>query len=150
MFKEFKEFAVKGNVMDMAIGVIIGGAFGKIVSSLLTDILMPPIGLLMGKVDFSTLFISLNGQSYPTLAAAKAAGAPTINYGLFINTLLDFTIVAFVIFLVIKQINKLKKPALPAAPAAPATRPCKYCLSEIPVKATRCAHCTSELEFASR
>ena len=150
MFKEFKDFAVKGNVMDMAIGVIIGSAFGKIVSSLLSDILMPPIGLLMGKVDFSSLFISLNGQSYPSLAAAKAAGAPTINYGLFLNTALDFVIVAFVIFLVIKQLNKLKKPAPAAAPSAPTTKPCKYCLSEIPIKATRCAHCTSEIEFASR
>ncbi len=150
MWKEFKEFAVKGNVMDMAIGVIIGGAFGKIVSSLLADILMPPIGLLMGKVDFSSLFFSLNGQAYPSLAAAKAAGAPTINYGLFVNTLLDFVIVAFVIFMVIKQLNKMKKPAPPVAPSAPTTKSCKYCLSEIAIKATRCAHCTSEIEFASR
>ena len=148
MWKEFKEFAVKGNVMDMAIGVIIGGAFGKIISSLLADILMPPIGLLMGKVDFSSLFFSLNGQPYPSLAAAKAAGAPTVNYGLFISTLLDFVIVAFVIFMVIKQLNKMKKSA--PAPAAPHTKSCNYCLSEIPVKATRCAHCTSEIEFASR
>lgn len=150
MWKEFKDFAVKGNVMDMAIGVIIGGAFGKIVSSLLADVLMPPIGLLMGKVDFSSLFISLNGQAYPSLTAAKAAGAPTINYGLFLNTLLDFVIVAFVIFLVIKQLNKLKKQAPAPAAASPTTKFCKFCLYEIPIKASRCAHCTSEIEFASR
>lgn len=148
MWKEFKEFAVKGNVIDMAIGVIIGGAFGKIVSSLLADVLMPPIGLLMGRVDFSSLFISLNGQSYPSLAAAKTAGAPTINYGVFLSTLLDFTIIAFVIFMVIKQINRLKKQEPASAAAVPATKECRFCLSSIPIKATRCAHCTSELEFA--
>ncbi len=146
MWKEFREFAVKGNVIDMAIGVIIGGAFGKIVSSLLADVLMPPIGLLMGKVDFSSLFISLNGQSYPSLAAAKAAGAPTINYGVFLNTFLDFAIVAFVIFLVIKQINRLKRQE-PAPAASPTTQECRFCLSSIPIKATRCSHCTSDLEF---
>ena len=150
MFKEFKEFAIKGNVIDMAIGVVIGGAFGKIVSSLLSDVLMPPIGLLMGRVDFSSLFLSLDGKSYPSLAVAKTAGAPSINYGVFLNTALDFVIVAFVIFMVIKQINRLKRQAPAAAPAAPTTKPCQYCLSEIPIKATRCAHCTSELQFATR
>ena len=143
--REFKEFAIKGNVIDMAIGVIIGGAFGKIISSLLTDVLMPPIGLLMGNVDFSSLFISLNGQQYPSLAAAKAAGAPTLNYGVFINTVIDFTIVAFVIFLLIKQINRLKRQAPPPATASPITKECPFCLSSIAIKASRCAHCTSEL-----
>ena len=142
---EFKEFAIKGNVLDMAIGVIIGGAFGKIVSSLLADVLMPPIGLLMGNVDFSSLFVSLNGQSYPSLVAAKAAGAPTLNYGVFLNSILDFVIVAFVIFMVIKQINRLKRQATAPAPAAPTTKACPECLSNIPIKASRCAHCTSEL-----
>lgn len=140
MLKEFKEFAMKGNVLDMAIGVIIGGAFGKIVSSLVGDVLMPPIGLLMGKVDFSSLFINLSGTSQPSLAAAKAAGAPTINYGVFLQTVLDFTIVAFVIFMIVKQVNRLKTPD---APGAPATKACAYCLSTIPIKATKCAHCAS-------
>ncbi|MGQ0811422.1 MAG: large conductance mechanosensitive channel protein MscL [Nitrospiraceae bacterium] len=140
MLKEFKEFAMKGNVLDMAIGVIIGGAFGKIVSSMVSDILMPPIGLLMGKVDFSSLFINLSGQSQPSLAAAKAAGAPTINYGVFLQAILDFVIVAFVIFMIIKQVNRLKKP-VPAA--VPTTKSCPHCLSEIPIKAVKCAHCTS-------
>ena len=121
MMKEFKEFAMRGNVLDMAIGVIIGGAFGKIVSSLVADVLMPPIGLVMGKVDFSSLFITLSGQDYPSLAAAKAAGAPTLNYGVFLQTVLDFLIVAFVISLVVKQINRLKRtpPPAPAAPPEP-------------------------------
>lgn len=118
MLKEFKEFAMKGNVLDMAIGVIIGGAFGKIVSSLVGDVLMPPIGLLMGKVDFSSLFLTLSGQDYPSLAAAKAAGAPTVNYGVFLQTVFDFVIIAFVIFLLVKQVNRLKS-APPPAPAAP-------------------------------
>jgi large conductance mechanosensitive channel len=140
MLKEFKEFAMKGNVLDMAIGVIIGGAFGKIVSSLVGDVLMPPIGLLMGKVDFSSLFINLSGTPQPSLAAAKAAGAPTINYGVFLQTVLDFTIIAFVIFMIVKQVNRMKTPD---APGAPATKPCAYCLSTIPIKATKCAHCAS-------
>ena len=118
MLKEFKEFAMKGNVLDMAIGVIIGGAFGKIVSSLVGDVLMPPIGLLMGKVDFSSLFLTLSGQDYPSLAAAKAAGAPTLNYGVFLQTVFDFVVIAFVIFLLVKQVNRLKS-APPPAPAAP-------------------------------
>ncbi len=145
MFKEFKEFAMKGNVLDMAIGVIIGGAFGKIVSSLLADVLMPPIGLLMGKVDFSSLFFSLNGQPYPSLAAAKTAGAPTLNYGVFLNTLLDFIIVAFVVFLVVKQINRIKRQEPAPAPKAPSTKDCKFCCSVIPIKATKCPQCTSAL-----
>ncbi len=150
MFKEFKEFAVKGNVLDMAIGVIIGGAFGKIVSSILSDVLMPPIGLLMGNVDFSSLFISLNGQSYPSLAVAKAAGAPTLNYGVFLNTVLDFLVVAFVIFLVVKQINRLKKQQSATAPSVPTTKNCEYCCSNIPLKAVRCPNCTSELRVLSK
>jgi large conductance mechanosensitive channel len=146
MLKEFKEFAMKGNVLDMAIGIIIGAAFGKIISSMVSDILMPPIGMLMGKVDFSSLFINLTGQPFPSLAAAKSAGAPTINYGVFLQTILDFVIVAFVIFMVVKQVNRFKKPDAPPAP--PSTKPCPYCLSEIPLKATRCSHCTSDVKVA--
>ena len=142
MLKEFKEFAMKGNVLDMAIGVIIGAAFGKIVTSLVSDVLMPPIGLLMGQVDFSSLFLNLSSTPQPSLAAAKAAGTPTINYGVFLQTVLDFIIIAFVIFMMVKQINRLKKPA---APAAPTTKDCPLCLSTIPIKATRCAHCTSSV-----
>lgn len=119
MLKEFKEFAMKGNVLDMAIGVIMGGAFGKIVSSMVSDVLMPPIGLLMNNVDFSSLFINLSKQDYPSLAAAKAAGAPTLNYGVFLQAVLDFLIVAFVIFMVVKQVNRLKKEAPPAPPKPP-------------------------------
>ncbi len=141
MFKEFKEFAMRGNVMDLAIGIIIGAAFGKIVTSFVNDILMPPIGLLLGKVDFSNLFIDLSGKGYQTLELAKAAGAPTINYGLFLNTVIDFVIVAFAIFLVVKQLNKMK----PKVEEVPDTQECTYCLSKIPLKATRCPHCTSEL-----
>ena len=146
MLKEFKEFAMKGNVLDMAIGIIIGAAFGKIISSMVSDILMPPIGMLMGKVDFSSLFINLTGQPFPSLAAAKSAGAPTINYGVFLQTILDFVIVAFVIFMIVKQVNRFKKPDAPPAP--PATKPCPYCLSEIPLKAIRCSHCTSDVKAA--
>ena len=142
MLKEFKDFAMKGNVLDMAIGVIIGGAFGKIVSSLVSDVLMPPLGLLMGKVDFSSLFINLSGTPQPSLTAAKAAGAPTINYGVFLQATFDFIIIAFVIFLLVKQVNRLKKPA---PTAAPTTKDCPHCLSAIPVKATKCAHCTSNV-----
>jgi len=144
MFKEFKEFAMRGNVLDMAIGIIIGAAFGKIITSIVNDILMPPLGLILGKVDFSSLFINLSGQSYATLAQAKAAGAATINYGLFINTVIDFLIVAFVIFLLIKQVNRFKKQP---APAAATTKECPFCLSTVPLKATRCAFCTSELKL---
>ncbi len=147
MLKEFKEFAMRGNVLDMAIGIIIGAAFGKIVTSFVSDVLMPPIGLLLGKLDFSNLFIDLSGQAHPSLAAAKAAGAATINYGVFLNTVIDFVIVAFVIFLMVRQINRLKrKEEAPAA--APTTKECTYCLSSIPIKATRCPHCTSEIKAA--
>ena len=143
MFKEFKEFAMRGNVLDMAIGIIIGAAFGQVITSIVNDILMPPLGLILGKVDFSSLFINLTGQSYATLAQAKAAGAATINYGLFINTVIDFLIVAFVIFLLVKQVNRFKKQP---APAATTTRECPFCLSVVPLKATRCAFCTSEFK----
>ena len=145
MLKEFKEFAMRGNVLDMAIGIIIGGAFGKIISSLVGDVLMPPIGRLMGNLDFTNLFVALNGQAYDSLKADKDAGAPTINYGLFLNTVIDFVIVAFVIFLLVKQMNRLKKEA-PAA--APSTKECPYCLSQIPLKATRCVGWTSEVKAA--
>jgi large conductance mechanosensitive channel len=140
MFKEFKEFAVKGNVIDMAVGIIIGAAFGKIVNSLVNDVLMPPIGLLLGKVDFSNLFVNLSGKSYETLSSAKAAGAATLNYGIFVNTVIDFIILALAIFLMVRQVNRLKRQA------EPSTRACPYCLSKIPIKATRCPHCTSELK----
>ena len=143
MLKEFKEFAMRGNVLDMAVGIIIGAAFGKIVSSMVDDVLMPPIGKLMGGVDFSNLFVSLSGQQYDSLAAAKAAGAATVNYGVFLNTIINFLIVAFAIFLLVKQVNRLQKPA--PAPAAPATKDCPHCLSSIPAKATRCPNCTSQL-----
>ncbi|MFY9751547.1 MAG: large conductance mechanosensitive channel protein MscL [Candidatus Acidiferrales bacterium] len=141
MLKEFKEFAMRGNVVDMAVGIIIGAAFGKIVTSLVGDVLMPPFGRILGKVDFSSLFINISGKPYDSLAAAKAAGAATINYGVFINNVIDFLIVAFVIFLLVRVINRWNKPA----PAAPSTKECPYCASGISVKATRCPHCTSEL-----
>jgi large conductance mechanosensitive channel len=142
MLKEFKAFAMRGNVLDMAIGVIIGAAFGKIVTSFTNDLLMPPVGLLLGKVDFSNLFIDLSRQAHPSLQAAKAAGVATLNYGVFLNTVLDFLIVAFAVFLLIKQVNRfLPKPA----PAPASSRECPRCLSAIPLKATRCAHCTSDV-----
>ncbi|MHB8755569.1 MAG: large-conductance mechanosensitive channel protein MscL [Candidatus Acidiferrales bacterium] len=144
MFKEFKEFALKGNVIDLAIGFVIGAAFGKIVSSLVSDIIMPPIGLALGRVDFNNLFFNLSHTYYPTLAAAKAAGAATINYGVFINTVIDFLIIAFVIFLIIRQVNRWTKK--PGPPPEAATKDCPYCLSKIPVKAAKCAFCTSVLE----
>jgi large conductance mechanosensitive channel len=143
MFKEFKEFAMRGNVLDMAVGVIIGAAFGRIVTSMVEDVIMPPIGKLTGGVDFSSLFVSLNGQHYNSIAAAKAAGAATINYGVFINTVINFLIVAFAIFLLVRQVNRFQEPA--KAPAAPSTKECPRCFSNIPVKATRCPNCTSEL-----
>ena len=146
MFKEFKEFIMRGNVMDLAIGIIIGAAFGKIITSFVSDILMPPIGLLLGKVDFTNLFINLSGTKYDTLKAAKDAGAATINYGVFLGTIVDFLIVAFVIFLVIRQINRMRRQ--PEA-AAPDIRECPFCLSAIPLNATRCAHCTSDLKPAT-
>lgn len=142
MIAEFKKFAMRGNVIDLAVGVILGGAFGKITSSLVEDVLMPPVGLMLGKVDFANLFVNLSGKYYPSLAAAKEAGAATINIGIFLNSIINFVIVAFALFLVIKQINRLQ----PAdKPAAPATRDCPFCASAIPVKATRCPHCTSQL-----
>jgi large conductance mechanosensitive channel len=144
MLREFKEFAMRGNVIDMAVGVIIGAAFGKIVTSFTNDMLMPPIGLMLGKVDFSNLYLNLSGAPYPSLAEAKKAGAATINYGVFFNTVLDFVIVAFVLFLLIRQINRLLAPA-PPPPGEPSQKECPYCLSTIPTKATRCAHCTSQL-----
>jgi large conductance mechanosensitive channel len=145
MLKEFKEFAMRGNVIDMAVGIIIGAAFGKIITSLVNDVLMPPIGLLLGRVNFTNLFIDLSGQVHDSLAAAKAAGAPTINYGMFINTLIDFLIVAFVIFMLVRQINRLKRGPAPQ-PVAPTTRDCPYCFSIISIKATRCPHCTAQVE----
>ena len=143
MLKEFRDFVTRGSVVDLAVGVIIGAAFGKIVSSLVTDIIMPPVGLLLNGVDFSNLFISLNGQAYATLADAQKAGAPTLNYGNFINNTIDFLIVALVIFLMIRVINRLKRPA-PALEAT--TKECPYCHTMIPLKATRCPNCTSELK----
>ncbi len=148
MFQEFKKFAIRGNVVDMAVGIIIGGAFGTIVKSLVDDIIMPPIGLLLGGVDFSDLFITLKDGAtagpYPTLAAAEGAGAVTISYGVFLNSVISFLIVAFAVFLLIRAINRLR--ALEEAPPPePTTKECSHCCSEIPIKATRCPHCTSEL-----
>ena len=143
--KEFREFAMRGNVLDMTVGIIIGTAFGKIITSLVNDILMPPIGVLLGKVDFTNLFVNISSQRYQRLADAKAAGAATINYGLFLNTIIDFIIVAFVIFLLIRQVNRFKKKE---EPTVPATKDCPYCLSAVPVKAVRCPHCTSGLKPA--
>jgi large conductance mechanosensitive channel len=142
VLKEFKEFAMRGNVLDMAVGIVIGAAFGGIVTTFVNDVLMPPLGLLLGHADFSDLFVSLNGQHYDTIAAAKAAGAATLNYGLFINAVVNFLIVAFAIFLLIRAVNRMQKPA-PAA--ASTTRECPRCLSAVPLKATRCAFCTSDL-----
>lgn len=147
MFKEFKEFAMRGNVMDMAVGIIIGGAFGKIVSSFVKDIIMPPIGLMLGKVDFSQLFVDLSGKGYATLAEAQEAGAATVNYGVFFNTLLDFVIIAFAIFMVVRAMNRLNRKE-EAPPAAPTTKACPKCLMDVPIKASRCGHCTSELGAA--
>ena len=143
MIEEFKAFIMRGNVVDLAVAVVIGGAFGKIITSFVEDVLMPPIGLALGKVDFSNLFLNLSGKDFPSVAAAKAAGAATLNYGIFFNHVINFLIVAFAIFLLIKQLNRLQKPA--PAPA-PATKDCPHCLSSVPLKATKCAHCTSELK----
>lgn len=144
MLKEFKQFAMKGNVVDLAVGIIIGAAFGKIVTSFVSDILMPPIGRLLGKVDFSNLFIDLSGNNFTTLAEAKKAGAATINYGLFLSTIIDFLVVAFAVFLLVRQINRLKK----QEEAAPSTQDCSFCLSKIPIGASRCPQCTSMLDAA--
>jgi len=141
MFKEFKEFAMRGNVLDMAVGIIIGAAFGRIVTSFVEDVLMPPIGLLLGKVDFSNLFVSLTGQTFETLAAAKAAGAATLNYGIFFNHIINFLIVALAVFLLIRQVNRMKRAE--AAPAAPTTKDCPMCMMSIPLAAKKCGHCTS-------
>jgi large conductance mechanosensitive channel len=146
MFKEFREFAMRGNVLDMAVGIIIGIAFGAIVTSLVNDIIMPPLGLALGRIDFSNLFINLSGGSYTTLAAAKEAGAVTINYGMFVNTVINFIIVAFVLFLIVRSMNRLKRRE--ETPAEPTTKECPFCLSQVPVKATRCPHCTSQLKAA--
>jgi large conductance mechanosensitive channel len=150
MLKEFKEFAMRGNVVDMAVGIIIGAAFGTIVNSVVADIIMPPIGLLLGNIDFSNLFVVLKEGAkgtgpYESLATAKAAGAVSINYGFFINTVISFVIVAFAVFLLIRGVNRLKRQEA-APPPVPTTKECPYCLSTIAIKATRCGHCTSELK----
>jgi large conductance mechanosensitive channel len=145
MLKEFKEFVRRGNVMDLAVGFIMGAAFGKIVTSLINDILMPPIGLLLGKVDFSNLFINLSGKTFESLKQAKEAGAATINYGLFVNAIVEFLIVGLAIFIVVKQINRLKSKPAPT-PAVPTTKDCPFCCTSIPLKAVRCPACTAELK----
>lgn len=153
LWDEFKKFMVRGNVIDLAVGIIIGGAFKTIATSLVNDVLMPPIGLLLGKVNFRDLFINLSGVPYASLAEAKDAGAATINYGVFINTIIDFVITALAVFVIIRQINRLQEAAkrkeAAAPPPAPTTQPCPYCLSDIPIKATRCPHCTSQLAAAA-
>ena len=143
MLKEFKEFAMRGNVLDMAVGIIIGAAFGKIVASFVEDVLMPPLGRLLGRVDFSSLFIPLNGQHYDSITIAKTAGAPTLNYGLFLNTVINFLIVAFAVFLLVRMVNHWT--TKPAAPAAPTTKDCPQCAMSIPIAAKRCGHCTTQL-----
>jgi large conductance mechanosensitive channel len=144
MWKELKAFLLRGSVLDLAVAVIVGGAFGKIVTSFVNDIIMPPIGLLLGKVNFADLYINLSGGSYPSLAAAKEAGAATLNYGTFISAIIDFVIIGLVLFFVLKAINKMqRKPE--AAPAEPTTKECPHCFTTIPLKATRCPNCTSEL-----
>jgi large conductance mechanosensitive channel len=147
VFREFREFAMRGNVVDLAVGIIIGAAFGKIITSLVNDLLMPPIGLLLGRVDFSNLFINLSGQPYASLAEARAAGAPTINYGIFLNSVIDFLIVAIAIFLLVRSINRLTRER-ERAPEAPTTKDCPFCFSAIPLRATRCPQCTSALQAA--
>jgi len=145
MLNEFRDFIRRGNVIDLAVAVIMGAAFSPIINSMVNDLLMPPIGLVLGQVDFKDLFISLQEQAYPTLAAAKEAGAPVIAYGNFLNTVVNFLIVSFAVFLLVRQVNRLQRPA-PAA--APTTKDCPYCLSAVSLKATRCGHCTSELKAA--
>lgn len=142
MLKEFRDFIMRGNVVDLAVAVIIGGAFGKITSSLVTDILMPPIGLVLGKVDFGNLYLSLTGVSYASFAEAQAAGAPTLNYGTFINNIIDFLIIAAAVFLIVKVANRVQR-IVPVEKSGPTTRECPYCISQIPLRATRCPHCTS-------
>jgi large conductance mechanosensitive channel len=143
MLKEFKEFALRGSLVDMAVGIIIGAATTTLVKSLINDVIMPPIGLLLGKVDFSNLFINLSSTPYSTLAEAKNAGAPTINYGVFINEILNFLLILFVLFLIVRYINRLRRKK---EQAPQNTKECPFCLSQIPLKATRCPHCTSQLE----
>jgi len=145
MLKEFKEFIMRGNVLDLAVGIVIGAAFGKIVTSFTTDVLMPPIGVVLGKVDFSNLFIDLSETHHPSVAAAKAAGAATINYGIFLNTIIDFLIVAFAVFLVVRLANRLKREPPPPPPPDPTTKDCSFCFTAIPIKAVRCPNCTSQL-----
>ncbi len=145
---EFKKFAMRGNVVDLAVGVIVGGAFGKIVTSLVNDVVMPPIGLLLGRVDFTNLFIDLSGEGYETLALAQEAGAPTINWGFFVNTVIDFLLVALVVFMIVRVINKWNRKKAEETPP-PTTKDCPYCYSKIPLKATRCPQCTSQLEIAA-
>ena len=145
MFSEFKTFIMRGNVMDLAVGIVIGAAFTTVVNSFVNDLLMPPIGLALGKVDFANLFVSLTGQPFPSVAAAKAAGAPTLNYGMFINNVINFLIVGFVVFLIVKQANRMQGPP---PPAAATTRPCPHCAMDIPKAARRCPHCTSDLGAA--
>jgi large conductance mechanosensitive channel len=151
MCKEFKEFALKGNMVDMAVGIIIGAAFGTVVSSLVADVIMPPIGLFLGNVDFANLFLLLKDGKIPgpygSVSAAKAAGAVTLNYGLFINTVISFLIVAFSVFFLVRGINRLRRQEVPP-PAEPTTKDCPYCLSAVPLKASRCPHCTSDLKMA--
>jgi large conductance mechanosensitive channel len=145
--KKFRDFAMKGNVIDMAVGIVIGASFGKIATSLVNDVIMPPIGMLLGKVDFNNLYVSLNGRAYESLDAAKKAGAATINYGSFINNILDFLIVAFAMFIIVQWYQTMvERIEGPAPVAAPVTKDCPYCLSAIPIGATRCPHCTSQLE----
>ncbi|NLB52919.1 MAG: large conductance mechanosensitive channel protein MscL [Syntrophomonadaceae bacterium] len=144
MLKEFKEFAMRGNILDMAMGIVIGAAFGKIVTSFVNDVLMPPIGLLLGEVDFTNLFINLSDTPYPSLAAAQEAGAPVIAWGMFVNNILDFIIIAFVLFLIIRQVNKMRREE--EVEAEVKTKSCSYCKSEIAIDASRCPHCTSELK----
>ncbi len=144
IYREFREFIARGNVFDLAVGIVIGGAFATVVKSFVDDVLMPPLGLLMGGVDFQDLFVSLSGQEYPSLAAAQEAGAPTVNYGLFINNVISFLIVAFAVFLLLRAYNRLRAEK-ESVPAAPTDRECPFCRFKIPVTASRCAHCTSEL-----
>ena len=143
MLKEFKEFAMRGNVLDMAVGIIIGAAFGKSVTSFVEDVMMPPLGRLVGRVDFSSLFVSLDGKHYDTLALAKTASAPTLNYGLFLNTIINFLIVAFAVFLLVRTVNRWTSKPAPAA--APTTKDCPQCAMSIPIQAKRCGHCTAQL-----
>jgi large conductance mechanosensitive channel len=144
MVSDFKEFAMRGNVVDLAVGFVMGAAFGKITTSLVNDVIMPPIGSVLGRVDFSSLYVNLSEKTFPSLAAARTAGAPIVAYGSFINTIIDFLIVAFAMFILVRQMNRLVSPA----PAAPTDKDCPYCLSKIPLAATKCAHCTSELKAA--